>query len=102
MHEADKFYIKDMIEFFREKAVGKSPNTYYKYRLGLQTISYFMNRLDVSSWLEFTERDWLELLAYDYLALNFDASENQAKGFLTTVKSFVAWMDKKYGTRYVR
>lgn len=100
MHEADQFYIKDMIEFFREKAVGKSPNTYYKYRLGLQTISNFMERKNIFSWNVLTDWDWLECIAYDYLALHFDASENQAKGFFTTIKSFVAWMDKKYGTKY--
>ena len=44
LQEAGDFYIRDMIAFFREKAVGKSPNTYYKYRLGLQTMSYFFEQ----------------------------------------------------------
>ena len=90
LHEAGDFYIRDVIEFFREKAVGKSSNTYYKYRIGLQTMSYFFNRKAVSSWTELTKKDWIELIAYDYLAFNLDASENQAKGFFTTVKSFVS------------
>ena len=98
LHEAGDFYSRDVIEFFREKAVGKSANTYYKYRIGLQTMSYFFNRKTVSSWSELTEKDWLELIAYDYLAFNLDASDNQVKGFFTTVKGFTTWIDKQYGT----
>ena len=48
--ESDQFYMKDIIECFKEKAVDKSQSTYYKYRLGLQTISYFLSEKNPSSW----------------------------------------------------
>ena len=97
--ESDQFYMKDIIECFKEKAVGKSQSTYYKYRLGLQTISYFLCGKNPSSWADITEKDWAQWMSFDYLAFNMDATTNQIKGFMTVVKSFVSMMDERYGTK---
>ena len=97
--ESDQFYIKDIIECFKEKAVEKSQSTYYKYRLGLQTISYFLSEKNPSSWADITEKDWEQWMTFHYLAFNMDATMSQVKGFMTVVKSFVAMMDERYGTK---
>ena len=97
--ESDQFYIKDIIECFKEKALEKSQSTYYKYRLGLQTISYFLSEKNPSSWADITEKDWEQWMSFHYLAFNMDATMSQVKGFMTVVKSFVAMMDEKYGTK---
>ena len=78
--ESDQFYMKDIIECFKEKAVGKSQSTYYKYRLGLQTISYFLSGKSPSSWADITEKDWAQWMSFDYLAFNMDATMSQSKG----------------------
>ena len=95
----DQFYIKDIIECFKEKAVEKSQSTYYKYRLGLQTIGYFLSEKNPSSWADITEKDWEQWMSFGYLAFNMDATMSQVKGFMTVVKSFVAMMDERYGTK---
>ena len=99
--ESDQFYIKDIIECFKEKAVEKSQSTYYKYRLGLQTISYFLSEKNPSTWEDITQKDWEQWMSFDYLAFNMDATMSQVKGFMTVVKSFVAMMDERYGTKQV-
>ena len=38
-------------------------------------------------------------MSFDFLAFNMDATTNQIKGFMTVVKSFVAMMDERYGTK---
>ena len=50
LEEAQQFYVKDILDCFKEKAVGKSQSTYYKYRLGLQTIGFFLSRRIHTSW----------------------------------------------------
>ena len=97
--ESDQFFIEDIIECFKEKAVGKSQSTYYKYRLGLQTISYFLSEKSPSSWAEITEKDWEQWMTFHYLAFYMDVTMSQVKGLMTVVKSFAAMMDEKYGTK---
>ena len=97
--ERDQFYMKDIIECFEEKAVEKSQSTYYKYRLGLQTISYFLSEKDPSSWSDITSSDWEQWMSFHYLAFNMDATMSQVKGFMTVAKSFVAMIDERYGTK---
>ena len=99
LEESGQFYIKDIIECFKEKALEKSQSTYYKYRLGLQTISYFLSEKNPSTWADITEKDWEQWMSFHYLAFNMDATMSQVKGFMTVVKSFVAMMDEKYGTK---
>ncbi len=98
--EAEKFYVKDILDCFKEKAVGKSQSTYYKYRLGLQTIGYFLSQKLLSSWSDINQNDWEKWLAFNYLAFNMDATMSQVKGFMTVLKSFVAKIDENYGTTY--
>ena len=44
LEDVQRFYVRDLLEFFKEKGVGRAQNTYYKYRLGLQTIAAFLSR----------------------------------------------------------
>ncbi|WP_394238789.1 SEC-C metal-binding domain-containing protein [Niallia oryzisoli] len=98
--EAEQFYVKDILECFREKGAGKSQSTYYKYRLGLQTIGYFLSQKIVYSWSDVNENDWRKWLSFNYLAFNMDATVNQVKGFMSVLKSFIDKIDLEYGTKH--
>lgn len=98
--ELESFYATDLIEFFREKGVGKSQNTYYKYRLGCMTISYFLDVAGIQSWEEISAEQWKALISYYYLDFNMDATIHQMKGFFTAIKSLTVWIDQKYGTKH--
>ena len=101
LEEAHQFYVKDILECFREKAEGKSQNTYYKYRLGLQTIGFFLSRRIHTSWSDIHFNDWEKWLSYSYLVFNMDATASQVKGFIPVLNSFVTKMDEKYGTEHL-
>ncbi|WP_097677931.1 YecA family protein [Bacillus massilinigeriensis] len=100
VHEMKNAYARDLLEFFQEKGAGRSANTFYKYRLGVQVISYFFVEEGINRTTTILPEQWEALLAYYYLDFNFDATENQAKGFFTVVKSFAAWLDERHGTTY--
>lgn len=97
LEEANQFYVKDILEFFKEKAAGKSQSTYYKYRLGLQTIGYFLSQKQLASWSDINRNDWEKWLAFNYLVFNMDVTMSQVKGFMTVLKSFMAKVDEIYG-----
>ncbi len=99
-HAIESGYAHDLLGFFQEKGAGKSSNTFYKYRLGVQVISYFFEEEEIHRTLGILPEQWEKLVAYYYLDFNHDATANQAKGFLTVVKSFAAWLDQKHGTTY--
>jgi len=98
--EAEQFYVKDILECFKEKAAGKSQSTYYKYRLGLQTIGYFLSQKIIYSWSDVNEEDWRKWLSFNYLAFNMDATVNQVKGFMSVLKNFIDKIDAEYGTKH--
>ncbi|WP_071393407.1 SEC-C metal-binding domain-containing protein [Bacillus tuaregi] len=98
--EAEQFYVKDILECFREKGEGKSQSTYYKYRLGLQTIGYFLSQKIIYSWNDVNEDDWRKWLTFNYLAFNMDATVNQVKGFMSVLKNFIDKIDGTYGTKH--
>ncbi|WP_338449659.1 SEC-C metal-binding domain-containing protein [Niallia oryzisoli] len=98
--EADQFYVKDILECFREKGEGKSQSTYYKYRLGLQTVGYFLSQKIVYSWSDVNENDWRRWLTFNYLAFNMDATVNQVKGFMSVLKNFIDKIDAEFGTKH--
>lgn len=100
VHEIKSEYARDLLAFFWEKGAGKSSNTYYKYRLGVQVISYFFVEEAIERTTGILPEQWEKLIRYYYLDFNHDATVNQAKGFLTAVKSFAAWLDKRHGTAY--
>ena len=101
LEEAHQFYVKDILECFKEKAEGKSQSTYYKYRLGLQTIGFFLSRRIHTSWSDIHFNDWEKWLSYSYLVFNMDATVSQVKGFMTVLNGFVAKIDEKYGTEHL-
>lgn len=98
--EAEQFYVKDILCCFREKGEGKSQSTYYKYRLGLQTIGYFLSQKILTSWSDINEKDWEKWLSFNYLAFNMDATVSQVKGFMTVLKNFIIKIDETYGTAH--
>ena len=101
LEEAQQFYVRDILDCFKEKAVGKSQSTYYKYRIGLQTIGFFLSRRIHSSWNDVNRDDWEKWLSYHYLVFNNDATLNQVKGFNTVLKGFVTKVDETYGTDHL-
>ena len=56
LEEAHQFYVKDILQCFKEKGAEKSQSTYYKYRLGLQTIGFFLSRRILSPGQMLTKR----------------------------------------------
>ncbi|WP_174734466.1 YecA family protein [Mesobacillus harenae] len=100
VHEIKNGYAQDLLAFFQEKGEGKSPSTYYKYRLGVQVIAYFLVEEKIERMTGILPKQWEALIAYYYLELNHDATVNQAKGFFTVVKSFAVWLDQQHGTAY--
>ncbi|KAA9015526.1 SEC-C metal-binding domain-containing protein [Niallia endozanthoxylica] len=98
--EAEQFYVKDILDCFKEKGAGKSQSTYYKYRLGLQTIGYFLSQKLIYSWSDVNEDDWRKWLTFNYLAFNMDATVNQVKGFMSVLKNFTDKIDADYGTNH--
>jgi hypothetical protein len=101
IEEANQFYVKDILECFKEKGVGKSQSTYYKYRLGLQTIGFFLSRRILTSWSDVNQKDWEKWLSYSYLVFNMDATVSQIKGFMTVLNNFIAKIDETYGTEHL-
>ena len=100
VHEIKSVYARDLLMFFQEKGAGKSSNTYYKYRLGVQVISYFFVEEAIEHTAGISPVQWEKLIGYYYLKFNHGATANQAKGFMTVVKSFAAWLDKRHRTAY--
>lgn len=99
-HEIRNEYARDLLAFFQEKGEGKSPSTYYKYRLGVQVIAYFLIEEKIERMTGILPEQWEALIVYYYLEINHDATVNQAKGFFTVVKSFAVWLDQQHGTAY--
>ena len=101
LEEAHQFYVKDILQCFKEKGEGKSQSTYYKYRLGLQTIGFFLSRRIHTSWSDIHFNDWEKWLSYSYLVFNMDATVSQVKGFMAVLNSFISKVDEKYGTEHL-
>lgn len=101
VEEAHQFYVKDILDCFKEKAVGKSQSTYYKYRLGLQTIGFFLSRRIHTSWDDVNEQDWEKWISYHYLVFNNDVTSNQVKGFISVLKGFITKVDEIHGTNHL-
>src|SRR4051812_7018180 len=101
LEEAHQFYVKDILECFKEKGAGKSQSTYYKYRLGLQTIGFFLSRRILTSWSDVNQKDWEKWLSYSYLVFNMDATVSQIKGFMTVLNNFLAKIDETHGTEHL-
>ncbi|MBM7649272.1 hypothetical protein JOC78_002225 [Bacillus ectoiniformans] len=99
-HERQSPYARDLLTFFQEKGAGRSPNTFYKYRLGVEVLSFFFVEEEIGQPQHLTADQWAALISYYYLEFNSDATHNQAKGFFTAVKSFAAWLDRTYGTKH--
>ena len=101
LEEAHQFYVKDILQCFKEKGAEKSQSTYYKYRLGLQTIGFFLSRRILNSWSDVNQKDWEKWLSYSYLVFNMDATVSQVKGFMAVLNSFIVQIDETYGTEHL-
>ena len=101
LEEAHQFYVKDILQCFKEKGAEKSQSTYYKYRLGLQTIGFFLSRRILKSWSDVNQNDWEKWLSYSYLVFNMDATVSQVKGFMAVLNSFIVQIDETYGTEHL-
>ena len=101
LEEAHQFYVKDILKCFKEKGAEKSQSTYYKYRLGLQTIGFFLSRRILKSWSDVNQKDWEKWLSYSYLVFNMDATASQVKGFMAVLNSFIVQIDETYGTEHL-
>jgi hypothetical protein len=100
MEWLSSFFARDMIDFFKKKALGKSEATVYKYRTGLTIVAHYLIHSAISSWTSMQKEHWEECIVYHYLETNADASINQAKAFLGTVKALAKWLDDQYGTNH--
>lgn len=90
---ANEFYARDVVDFFKEKAVGKSNSTVQKYRNGLLIISEYLQKNGTDLW---KNADWSQLL--QYFEETYHPSMTHTKNVMSTLKAFAKWIDVKYKT----
>ncbi|WP_445506464.1 SEC-C metal-binding domain-containing protein [Niallia sp. 03190] len=94
----DNFYAVDMVTFFKEKTKGKSSNTVRKYGSSLFDLRYLLEMKSFDDWGQCDKRFWTKVLTKDLFNLYEFVSKTQLKEFISTIKAFTKWLDKKYNT----
>lgn len=92
----DHFYALDIVTFFKEKTTGKSPSTVRKYQSSLTDLRFCLDRQSFQSWEQCNELFWNKLFAEDIFNLYESVSKTRLKDFISTMKTFTKWLDKKY------
>jgi hypothetical protein len=89
------FYTNDLVDFYKEKANGKGENTVRKYRNSLFMIREALENSMYESWRQVDIEFWETLIVFDFPDLNGPTSKTQMKDFLSTVKMFTKWLEKR-------
>lgn len=94
------FYAEDLVQFFKEKSLGKSASTVKKYQWGVQKVVNYFHSLDGQplSWKDCLRAYWEDLISRFYLLDSPDSSLSQAHSFLSVMKNLTQWLDKKHQT----
>lgn len=92
----DNFYSGDLIDFYKEKTIGKGDGTVRKYKNGVFILREELENSSVQGWKECKEEFWQELLVAMYQ--DKELSKTFLKDFISTIKAFVKWIDSKKQT----
>jgi len=84
----------------KEHIEGKSAATVTKYQKSLELLAGYLEWREAEDWGELSGRDWAELIGSFYFERNFDTSINHAKSFLSVLKKFLKYVDRKYQTSH--
>lgn len=90
---ADCFYALDIVRFFKEKTIGKSEATVRKYQNSLFDLRELLEQSAKKSWEQCDESFWMQLILNDYLELYDYVSKTRRKNFLSTISTFLTWLD---------
>lgn len=90
----NNFYVDDLLQFFKEKVVGKSNTTVRKYRNSLYDLRYLLERSLVTSWEECTSTFWEHLLSIRYINLYEFMNITQLKDLFSTLKALAKWLNQ--------
>ncbi|OIJ16373.1 hypothetical protein BKP37_06315 [Anaerobacillus alkalilacustris] len=94
----NSFYANDLLEFFKEKTIGKSETTVRKYQGSLYELRYLLVQTPLTSWEECTSVFWEHLLSVDYIQLFENMNKTQLKDLFSTLKALAKWLNKRYKT----
>lgn len=90
-----EFYGDDLIQYKLEKPKCKKRNEFL-YIFG-NYLTYFLEDVKLASWLDIDETFWKEFLFLYYpTCINPTREEAEVEGFLSELKNFVHWLDKKH------
>lgn len=87
-------YTESFVLFYKEKTEGKSQSTVRKYRESLKELNSLLEKNNVNDLNKIEENTWKKLIREDYLSLHENVTKTKIKDFLSTVKSFAAWLDE--------
>ncbi|MDT8858884.1 SEC-C metal-binding domain-containing protein [Alkalihalobacillus sp. MEB130] len=96
------FYTEDAVTFFNEKTNGKGENTVRKYRNSLFDIREMLEKSAFESWAEVDDEFWEKVIVYDFFEINGPASKSHIKEFLSTIKVFTKWLEKRKKTKVAK
>ncbi len=96
------FYTEDILSFYNEKASGRAKNTVKKYRDSLYDIREALEHSGYENWAEVDDEFWEKVIVNDFYNINGPASKSHIKEFLSTVKMFTKWIDKKNKTKVAK
>lgn len=93
----NRFYVEDLLDFYKDKGLGKTTGTKKKYRDSLFDIRAALEKHSVQSWEECNLDFWKNLLIEDFFENKDYISRTQAKDMVAVVKAFTKWLDKEKG-----
>lgn len=96
------FYAEDLVQFFKEKTLGKSSATVKKYEWGIQKMVNYFGYLDELplTWNDCFSSLWENLLAGFYLFDSPAGNLSQAQSFFSVTKNLAQWLDQKHETTH--
>ncbi|PLR97842.1 SEC-C metal-binding domain-containing protein [Bacillus sp. T33-2] len=94
------FYANDILGFFKKQVSGKSAATVQKYVTGVSILVDYLQNVQMGKWNELQRENWEELLSYFYFETVFETSNNHLKSFLSVLRSFIKWVDKRHQTSH--
>ncbi|MDV2884430.1 SEC-C metal-binding domain-containing protein [Alkalihalophilus pseudofirmus] len=87
--------------FKEEKTNGKSDATVRKYSNSVEIFAGLLNAMDIKTWSELTKEKWEALLCSKLKETYSTLSKTQSKDFVSVLRAFVKWQDKKEGTSVI-
>ncbi len=102
LETANKFYTADILEFYKEKTLGKSDSTVRKYRTTLYDLRELLERATSTSWDQCDYSLWKNLISSNYTDLFETMSKTQMKDFTSVFQAFMKKLDEQYETKLAK